>query len=205
MASEAQKRQARRKREKREASGDEEAAQSQPSATSRPKRRYRSLSEGANLLLYANVALLASILRDDLIVSSLHQLYLAPLERHGTGKVARRRYAPTSLPSEISPRPAAALRVDRRTVRNRIRAIDELLGRHVRTWRSRCGWTINSRFFSVWLRETTPTLPTLLNPRRVRPPIGEAASAHSRRRSNRSLGTARFPSRLRRLRTPRGR
>lgn len=81
------------------------------------------------LLLYADVALLASILRDDLIASSLRQLYLAPLEQtRDGGKVARETLRAYFTAERNISSTAAALRVDRRTVRNRIRAIDQLLG-----------------------------------------------------------------------------
>jgi DNA-binding PucR family transcriptional regulator len=81
-------------------------------------------------LLYADVALLASILRDDLIASSLRQLYLAPLEQtRDGGKVARKTLRAYFTAERNISSTAAALGVDRRTVRNRIRAIDELLGR----------------------------------------------------------------------------
>jgi hypothetical protein len=88
---------------------------------------------GQSTLLYADVALLASILRDDLIVSSLRQLYLAPLEQtKDGGKVARETLrAYFSVERNISST-AAALGVDRRTVRNRIRAIEGLLGRSLK-------------------------------------------------------------------------
>ena len=79
---------------------------------------------------YADVAVLASILRDDLSATSLRQLYLEPLERgRDGGKVARETMrAYFSTERNISST-AAALGVDRRTVSNRIRAIEELFGR----------------------------------------------------------------------------
>jgi DNA-binding PucR family transcriptional regulator len=82
---------------------------------------------GQPVLRYADVALLASISRDDLIASSLRQLYLAPLERaRDGGKVARKTLRAYFAAERNISSTAAALGVDRRTVRNRIRAIEEL-------------------------------------------------------------------------------
>ncbi|MGN6258124.1 MAG: PucR family transcriptional regulator [Solirubrobacterales bacterium] len=85
---------------------------------------------GRSVLAYAEVALLASILRDDLLADSLRQLYLAPLEamRDG-GKVARETLRAYFAAGRNISSTAAALGVDRRTVRNRIRSIETLLGR----------------------------------------------------------------------------
>lgn len=84
---------------------------------------------GEAILRYADVALLASILRDDLISGSLRQLYLAPLERSRDGgevalKTLRAYFATERNVSST----AAALGVDRRTVRNRLDAIEGLIG-----------------------------------------------------------------------------
>jgi hypothetical protein len=85
---------------------------------------------GQAILRYADVALLASILRDDLISGSLRQVYLAPLERSRDGgeialKTLRAYFAAERNVSST----AAALGVDRRTVRNRLNAIEGLIGR----------------------------------------------------------------------------
>ncbi|HEY5943609.1 MAG TPA: helix-turn-helix domain-containing protein [Solirubrobacterales bacterium] len=82
------------------------------------------------VLRYADVALLAAITRDDLIATSLRQLYLAPLERaRDGGKVARETLRAYFEAERNVSSTAAALGVDRRTVRNRLGAIEELLGR----------------------------------------------------------------------------
>jgi hypothetical protein len=85
---------------------------------------------GQVVLHYADVALLASILRDDLVATSLHQLYLEPLEgaRDG-GKVARETLRAYFAAERNVSSTAAALGVDRRTVANRIRTIEDLFGR----------------------------------------------------------------------------
>lgn len=78
---------------------------------------------------YADVALLAAISRDDLVAASLRQLYLTPLERaQDGGKVARETLRAYFDAERNVSSTAAALGVDRRTVRNRIRTIEDLLG-----------------------------------------------------------------------------
>jgi PucR C-terminal helix-turn-helix domain/GGDEF-like domain len=88
---------------------------------------------GQAVIRYADVALLASILRDDLVAGSLRQLYLAPLEQmRDGGEVARQTLRAYFAAERNISSTAAALGVDRRTVRNRLRAIEELLGRPLR-------------------------------------------------------------------------
>jgi hypothetical protein len=85
---------------------------------------------GETVVRYADVAIEAAVLRDDLLARSLRQLYLEPLEgmRDG-GKVARETLRAYLAAERNVSSTAAALGVDRRTVRNRIRAIEELVGR----------------------------------------------------------------------------
>lgn len=86
--------------------------------------------QGQSLLRYGEIAVLAAIARDDLVATSLHQLYLAPLERaRDGGKVARETLRAYFEAERNVSSTAAALGVDRRTVRNRIGGIEELLGR----------------------------------------------------------------------------
>jgi PucR C-terminal helix-turn-helix domain/GGDEF-like domain len=88
---------------------------------------------GQSILRYADVALLASILRDDLIAASLRQLYLEPLERgRDGGKVSRETLRAYFAAERNISSTAAALGVDRRTVTNRIRAIEDLFGRRLK-------------------------------------------------------------------------
>lgn len=85
---------------------------------------------GQAILRYADVALLASILRDDLVATSLHQLYLEPLERaRDGGKVAQETLRAYFAAERNISSTAAVLGVDRRTVTNRIHAIEDLFGR----------------------------------------------------------------------------
>jgi hypothetical protein len=85
---------------------------------------------GQAILRYADVALLAAIVRDDLATTSLRQLYLEPLEaaRDG-GRVGRETLRAYFAAERNISSTAAALGVDRRTVTNRIHAIEDLLGR----------------------------------------------------------------------------
>jgi hypothetical protein len=82
------------------------------------------------VIRYGEVALLAAILQDDLLATSLHELYLAPLERgRDGGEVARetlRAYFASGLNISAT---AAALKVSRQAVTNRLRAIEETFGR----------------------------------------------------------------------------
>lgn len=90
---------------------------------------------GQPILRYADVALQASILRDDLVATSLHQLYLEPLERaRDGGEVARETLRAYFAAERNISSAAAALGVDRRTVTNRIRAIENLFGRPLRDY-----------------------------------------------------------------------
>lgn len=79
---------------------------------------------------YADVALLASMLQDDLLATSLRQIYLAPLsEERDRGAVLReslRAYLDASCNVSSA---AAALGVNRHTVTNRLRTIEARLGR----------------------------------------------------------------------------
>jgi hypothetical protein len=85
---------------------------------------------GQAVLRYADVALLASILADDLAATSLHRLYLEPLERaRDGGKVGQETLRAYFAAERNVSSTAAALGVDRRTVTNRIRAVEDLLGR----------------------------------------------------------------------------
>jgi len=82
------------------------------------------------LACYADVALLASVFGDDLLASSLRDLYLAPLaEEHDGGAVLRRTLRAYLAAECNASSAAAALGVNRHTVSNRLHAIEERLGR----------------------------------------------------------------------------
>lgn len=79
---------------------------------------------------YADVALTATALQDEVLVSSMRQLYLDPLsEAPDGGETLRetiRAYLATGFNVSST---AAALGVDRRTVTRRVRTVEEILGR----------------------------------------------------------------------------
>lgn len=88
---------------------------------------------GESPVRYPDVALLAAVTSDDLIAGSLRQLYLAPLERaRDGGKVSRETLRAYFAAERNVSSTAAALGVDRRTVRNRLGAIEDLLGRPIK-------------------------------------------------------------------------
>lgn len=79
---------------------------------------------------YGDVALLSAVLTDDLLASSLRQLYLAPLEagRDG-GTVARETLRAYFAAGCNASSAAKALGVQRHTVTHRLRASEEKIGR----------------------------------------------------------------------------
>ena len=86
-----------------------------------------------NPVRYSDVALDASLSRDDLLAASLRRLYLAPLERTGDGgrgllEALRAYFACDRNVSST----AASLKLDRRTVANRLQTVERLLERPVR-------------------------------------------------------------------------
>jgi PucR C-terminal helix-turn-helix domain/GGDEF-like domain len=91
-----------------------------PIATSGPERVVR----------YADVALIASIARDELLIASMRQLYLAPLSEARDGGRALRRTLRAYFAAERNvSSAAAALGVSRNTVSSRLRAVEQRLGR----------------------------------------------------------------------------
>ena len=104
---------------------------------------------GQAILRYADVALLASILRDDLVTTSLRQLYLEPLERaRDDGKVGRETLRAYFAAERNVSSTAAALGVDRRRSRTAFvpsRGSSAAPSRTSRrSWRPRCCSTIDS-------------------------------------------------------------
>jgi DNA-binding PucR family transcriptional regulator len=79
---------------------------------------------------YADVALLASIRQDDVLVASLRTLYLAPLAKASDGGAVLRETLRAYFATHRNVSSAAAiLSVHRRTVANRLRAVEEHIGR----------------------------------------------------------------------------
>ena len=88
--------------------------------------------QGEGVVRYADVILVASIARDDLAVTSLRQL-LQPLQESRDGGGAARETLRAYFAAERNvSSTAAALGVNRRTVSNRLRAIEDRLGRPLR-------------------------------------------------------------------------
>jgi hypothetical protein len=84
----------------------------------------------APVVRYGEVALLASVLRDELLSASLRQLYLAPLEREQDGGETLRQTLRAYFGTGHNVSAAAArLGVRRHTVAKRIRTIEERIGR----------------------------------------------------------------------------
>jgi hypothetical protein len=78
---------------------------------------------------YADVALQASIFSDDLLSTSLRQLYLDPLEREREGgRTAKETLRAYFAANRNATSAAASLGVSRRTVTSRLRSIEEDLG-----------------------------------------------------------------------------
>ena len=87
---------------------------------------------GEATVRYADVALLASVLQDDLLAISLRQLYLAPLEEgRDDGALLRRTLLSYFEHERNAASAAAALGVTRQTVNNRLRMIEEKIGRPI--------------------------------------------------------------------------
>lgn len=86
---------------------------------------------------YADVALLASMLQDEVLTTSLESLFLAPLrgdwERSERGADLRRTLRAYFAAQRNVSSTAAALGVTRTTIRNRLRAIEERLARPLDT------------------------------------------------------------------------
>jgi len=83
---------------------------------------------------YGEVALLASMLQDDLLVASLRQLYLRPLEEERDGgELARETLRAYFAADRNVSSAAATLGVNRHTVANRLRVIEQRLGRLLNT------------------------------------------------------------------------
>jgi PucR C-terminal helix-turn-helix domain len=85
-----------------------------------------------NFVRYADVALLASVLKDDLLLTSLRELYLEPLrnDRDGGERARQTLRAYYAAHRNISSA-ASALGVNRHTVASRLRSIEDRIGRSI--------------------------------------------------------------------------
>jgi hypothetical protein len=86
------------------------------------------------LTRYGDVSLVASMLQDELLVSSLRELYLAPISKAKDGGLNTRKTLRAYFAADrnVSSAPAA-LGVSRSTANNRLRGIDEKLGGPLRS------------------------------------------------------------------------
>jgi hypothetical protein len=79
---------------------------------------------------YADVALLASLLADDLLADSLRELYLAPLEKEpDRGEELRRTLRAYIAAGRNVSSAAAELGIGRKTIAKRLRSVEERVGR----------------------------------------------------------------------------
>jgi PucR C-terminal helix-turn-helix domain/GGDEF-like domain len=95
-----------------------------------------ALRRPQRLTRYADVSLLAAVLRDGELARSLVEVHLSPLDGQKDSAVARvtlRAYFAAGCNAATA---AAALRVDRHTVERRLHAIETRLGRLLRTRRA---------------------------------------------------------------------
>lgn len=100
---------------------------------------------------YGKVALAASILQDDLLASSLRQLYLDPLAQDRDGGRCLRETLRAYFAAERNvSSTAAALAIGRQTVRSRLRKVESALGRDIRS----CGAELEA---ALLLEETGGT------------------------------------------------
>ena len=89
-----------------------------------------ALGDSQGVIRYADVALLASMLRDDLLRATLHDLYLVPLSRDRNGGSVLRQTLRAYFAAERNvSSAAAALGVSRQTISNRLQVVEERLDR----------------------------------------------------------------------------
>jgi GGDEF-like domain/PucR C-terminal helix-turn-helix domain len=92
-----------------------------------------ALRRPQRLTQYAEVALLAAVLRDRELASSLVEIHLSPLDNQRDGAVARETLRAYFAAGCNAATAAATLRVDRHTVERRLHAIETRLGRLLHT------------------------------------------------------------------------
>jgi hypothetical protein len=89
-----------------------------------------ALRSGKAFVRYNEVALVASMLRDDLLIASLRELYLAPLAQERDGGAVARKTLEAYFAAERNVSSAAAmLGVSRQAVGRRLRIVEERIGR----------------------------------------------------------------------------
>jgi DNA-binding PucR family transcriptional regulator len=94
-----------------------------------------ALRGNRRLVRYSDVALLASTLKDETLMSSLRDLYLTPLSEERDGGAARRATLRAYFDAERNASSAAAaIGVSRQTVVSRLQALEERFGRPIGRW-----------------------------------------------------------------------
>jgi hypothetical protein len=89
-----------------------------------------SSAKPQRVVRYADVALLASMLQDDVLTASLESLFLAPLREDRDGGAALRETLRAYFAAQRNASSAAAaVGVTRKTISSRLRAIEERIGR----------------------------------------------------------------------------
>ncbi len=87
-----------------------------------------------SLVRYVDVAMLASVLQDPLLANSLREVYLDPLQgERNNGEVLRETLRAYFAARGNTTCAATVLQVKRQTVANRLRAVEECLGRDLAT------------------------------------------------------------------------
>lgn len=113
---------------------------------------------------YANVALLASMLRDELLAESLHQLFIKPLEAERESGVAAKETLRAFFAAGRNVSSAAsALGVTRQTVSNRLRAIESVLGRSL----LKCGLELEAALVLARWRDDFTHSPSHASPSQI--------------------------------------
>lgn len=88
-----------------------------------------AMRSSSQFIRYADVVLLASAMQDDLLATSLRNLYSSPLDKESDGGQTSRKTLRAYFTAERNVSSAAALLgVSRRTVANRLRRIEDQLG-----------------------------------------------------------------------------
>jgi PucR C-terminal helix-turn-helix domain/GGDEF-like domain len=112
---------------------------------------------------YADVALLASMLQDEVLTASLREMYLAPLaaeDRDGGATLRKTLRAYFSTERNVSST-ALSLGVDRKTVTSRLRVIEQRLGRPL----AECGAELEAALHLQEMGDLT-TVPPVIPPAR---------------------------------------
>lgn len=110
-----------------------------------------ALQKGSGVTRYPDIALLSAALRDDVLAASLRGSYLTPLEeaRDG-GASAKRTLRAYFSASRNASSTAAVLGVDRATVRNRLIAVEERIGRSLDAFSAELELALKLDAFEDW-------------------------------------------------------